>query len=435
MQTFLVVWAGQLVSITGSGMTRFALLIWAYDQTGEATTLALLGFATFIFYVLLSPIAGVWVDRLDRRVVMLLSDGLAGISTAVILLLFSFGALEIWHIFLYEALTGALEAFQVPAYIAATTTLVERSQRGRANSLRSIAFSLSRVFAPILGGLALSVGGLMLVIAVDLATFLAAYGTLLLVRIPRPERSGEKPERGAWLREFAETWRYLRARRGIWALVWIFSALNLVASFTYFGVFPALILARTGGDELALATVRSVMGIAAVVGGAAAAFWIARWKLIHGVLICMAVSFFAGDLIMGMSQSLTGWVIAGIATEFFVPIILVSKATILQNKIPTAMHGRVFALVGMLREGAIPFGYLLAGPLADRVFEPAMQPGGALTETFGGLVGVGPGAGMGVMYLITGTLGATIALSGYLIPALRRVEADTPDAEPAVQAV
>jgi MFS family permease len=214
-----------------------------------------------------------------------------------------------------------------------------------------------------------------------------------------------------------------------------FSALNLVASFTDFGVFPALILARTGGDELALATVRSVMGIAAVVGGGAAAFWVARWKLIHGVLICMAVSFFAGDLIMGMSQSLIGWVIAGIATEFFVPIIMVSQATIIQNKIPPAMHGRVFSLVGMLREGAIPLGYLLAGPLADRVFEPAMQPGGALVETFGGLVGVGAGAGMGVMYLITGTIGATIALCGYLIPALRRVEADTPDAETAVQAV
>ncbi|MDZ4766188.1 MAG: MFS transporter [Chloroflexota bacterium] len=441
LQTFFVMWIGQLVSSTGTQMTRFALMIWAYDRTGDATTLALLGFSAFIFYVTLSPIAGVWVDRLDRRIVLLLADGCAGISTAIVLLLFTHGTLEIWHVLIYEALTGAFDAFQQPAFTAATTMLLTKEQRGRMNGLRTMGWSVTRVFAPVLGTLALAAGGLALVIAVDLLTFIAAYSTLLLIRVPKPEpdaadiaRGDEPRARGAWLRELGEAYRYLRARKGLWYLILLFTCFNAVASLTYFGVFPTMILARTGGDAGALATVRAVMGIAAVVGGVAATWWVGRIKLIHGVLGCTAISFLAGDLLMGMSRGVSGWIVAGIVTEFFVPILIASKRTIIQNKVPAALQGRVFAFDGMLAEGAIPLGYLLAGPLADRVFEPAMQPGGALVDVFGGVVGTGAGAGMGVMYLGTAIIGASICVCGYLIPALRRVETDTPDAIDPVRA-
>ena len=85
VRTFLTIWLGQFVSRVGTAMTRFALLIWAYEQTGAVTTVALLGFFGFLPYVLLSPVAGVWVDRLDRRKVMLLSDLGSGIVTACLL--------------------------------------------------------------------------------------------------------------------------------------------------------------------------------------------------------------------------------------------------------------------------------------------------------------------------------------------------------------
>jgi MFS family permease len=442
LHTFLLIWLGQLVSSIGTQMTRFALLIWAYDRTGNATTLALLGFAAFIFYVILSPIAGVWVDRLDRRIVILVADGAAGISTAIILLLFVNGTLDIWHIFIYEALTGALDAFQTPAFSAASTTLLPKHLRGRMNGLRTLGWSVTRVFAPVLGTLALNGGGLGLVIVVDLVTFMAAYITLMLVRIPPPDPADRDDdaesdaeseldaprERGSWRQELGEAYRYLRAHKGLWYLMLLFTCFNAVASLTYFGVFPTLILARTGGDESALAAVRAAMGIAAVIGGAAATWWVGRIPLIHGVLGCTAISFIAGDLIMGMSRGLSGWIIAGVVTEFFVPILITCKRTILQNKVPAALQGRVFAFDGMLAEGAIPFGYLLAGPLADRLFEPAMQPGGALVDVFGGIVGTGAGAGMGVMYLGTAFIGMTICLIGYTIRPLRRVETDTPDA-------
>src|SRR5690606_15410522 len=90
-------------------------------------------------------------------------------------------------------------------------------------------------------------------------------------------------------------------------------------------------------------------------------------------------------------------------------------------------QGRVFAMQQTLRNAATPLAYLMAGPLADRVFEPAMQPGGGLAGIFGGLVGVGPGAGMGLMFVVTAVLGMGICLLGYAIPAIRNVETELPD--------
>ena len=96
---FAIIWFGQLVSLFGTAMTRFALLIWAYQQTGAATTLALLGFFAWLPFIVISPLAGVLVDRFDRRRIMILADLGAGLSTLVILFLLLTGDLAIWHLF------------------------------------------------------------------------------------------------------------------------------------------------------------------------------------------------------------------------------------------------------------------------------------------------------------------------------------------------
>jgi len=139
MRIFTIIWFGQLVSIVGTAMTRFALLIWAYEQTGNATTVALLGFFSYTPYVLASPLAGIWVDRLDRRLVMIFADLAAGLMTISLLLLYRGDALQIWHLFLIQGLSGAFEAFQIPAYTAATTTLIPKHHFTRASGMRSLA--------------------------------------------------------------------------------------------------------------------------------------------------------------------------------------------------------------------------------------------------------------------------------------------------------
>ena len=125
-RAFWILLGGQAVSLLGTGMTRFALLVWAYEEAGTATALALIGFSSTIAYVIASPFAGVLVDRWDRRRVMVLSDLGAGLMTAAMLALFLTGELRVWHIYLAEAVTGALGAFQEPAFGAATSVLLPR---------------------------------------------------------------------------------------------------------------------------------------------------------------------------------------------------------------------------------------------------------------------------------------------------------------------
>ncbi len=190
LSAFLLIWAGQVVSQTGTAMTRFALLVWVYEQTGRATSVALLGFCAFVPFVVASPFAGVWVDRLDRRRVMFWADLGAGVTTAALLLLFATGHLVLWHILVAEALAGVCEAFQVPAFTAASTLLVPPRHYARASGLRSVATLGAEGVAPFAAGLALPWVGVTGVMLIDIATFLVALATLLAVSVPRPAASG-----------------------------------------------------------------------------------------------------------------------------------------------------------------------------------------------------------------------------------------------------
>src|SRR5262245_33181351 len=149
MRAFMLVWFGQVVSLLGTGMTRFALTLWAWDLTGQATALALVAFFSFTPMVIFSPIAGALVDRWDRKLVMMLSDLAAGLGTVVLFLLSLTGNLHIWHVYIVAFFAGTFESFQFPAYSAAITVMVDKSQYSRTSALLGLAESISGIAAPI----------------------------------------------------------------------------------------------------------------------------------------------------------------------------------------------------------------------------------------------------------------------------------------------
>ena len=431
MRTFTIIWFGQFVSSLGTGMTRFAFLIWAYQQTAAdgnpATTLALLGFFAWLPYILLSPIAGVWVDRLDRRLVLVLADLGSGLTTAVVLLLYLTGDLQIWHLYLLEGLTSAFDAFQGPAYIAATSTLLSKQAYGRANGMRSLAQDGSQIAAPVLAGVLLPWIGIDGVMGIDLATFGVAMLTLLLVKLPVVRQTIAREQKERFLTQVSFGFRYIFARKGLLGLMLIFMGIEFFATLTYFAVLPALILGRTGGDETALGIVQAALGGAGFVGGLLLSIWGLPRRKIHAIFGFCALSFLCGDLLFATGRTLTAWIIAACVAAVFIPFIVGADRTIWQSKVAPHLQGRVFSIAGMFRGAMKPLGYLLAGPLADRVFGPAMQPGGALTPIFGWLVGTGPGAGIGLMFVCTAVLGAIMSLSGYFFRPIRCVDEDLPD--------
>lgn len=427
VRTFLFIWAGQFVSRIGTALTRFALIIWAYEQTGGATAVALLGFFAFLPALLINPIAGVWVDRLDRRKVLIVADLGAGLMTVLLLALHRLDAMQVWHLYVVQFMAGAFEAFQLPAYSAATTLLLPKAHYGRAAGLRFVAEHGAMVISPFLAGILLLWVGLDGVMLVDMLTFGFAVFTLLRARIPEiPLASRGQHKAPNFSRELRTGFIYLRQRPGLLGLTLIFTGMNFFAALTYYSTFPALILARSG-SELTLATVQGMAGVAGVLGSLWVSVWGGPRRKIHGILLAAAASFLAGDLVLAIGRTPAAWVVGAFMGTVVVPLIGGSNEAIWQAKVEPALQGRVFSAKNMLGQLLSPLGYLLGGLLADRLFEPAMMPGGALAATFDGLVGVGPGAGMALLFLIISLCGAAMSLSGYLFPAVRQVEDELTD--------
>lgn len=427
---FSVVWIGQLASLTGSAMTQFALALWAWQQTGSATALALMTFFAFGPTVLLSPVAGALIDRWNRKRVMIMTDVGAGVASIAIVLLYAGDSLAIWHLYVAGAVAGAFQAFQWPAYSAAITTMVRREQYGRANGMFGLANSAAEIAAPLLAGLLISTVGIAWVLYLDIATFLFAVTLLALVHIPQPPPSADGQEgRGSLWQESLYGFRYILRRPSLLGLQLVFLGMNLLGAF-FVGLLAPMILARTGDNAQMLATVLSASGIGGVAGGLVMSAWGGPRPRVHGILGGMALASLFGSLLMGIGQSLPLWVVAAFCNGFFIPILNGSNQAIWQAKVAPDVQGRVFAARRMIAQICLPLGLLLVGPLADAVFEPGMQPGGALAPIFGGMVGVGPGAGMALIIALAGLTGLAISLSGYLVAAVRDAERILPDYAP-----
>lgn len=426
MRAFLIFWFGQLVSLLGTNMSRFALTIWAWELTGQATALALVAVFSFAPSVIISPIAGAMVDRLPRKLMMMLSDAAAGLASLSILLLYLSGSLEIWHLYIAGAFTGVFESFQFPAFSAAISTMVPKAQYGRANGLLSLAESTSGIAAPILAGLLLATIDIDGILIIDVATCLVAIGVLLFISVPTPKRTTEpeSAEPHFW-QEITYGFRYIWARPSLFGLQMTFLASNFLGGIGLVLVNP-MVLARTGNDELALATVQTGFGIGGVVGGLLLSMWGGPKRRVHGVLLgfIWASLFQAG---LGMGQNVWAWAIASFVMMLSFPIINGSNQAIWQAKIPPDVQGRVFGARRVFAQVSGPLGIALAGPLADLLFEPAMREGGALASVLSPFFGTGPGAGMGVLVTLTGLVAVAIGIIGYTIPAIYHAETRLPD--------
>jgi MFS transporter, DHA3 family, macrolide efflux protein len=427
MLGFTIVWVGQIVSLLGTSMTGFALTIWAYETTGSATALALVGFFFVTPMVIFSPIAGAIVDRHDRKLMMMLSDLASGLATIGILILYSTGYLQIWHLYVSAFIQGIFQTFQWPAYSAAISVMIPKEQYGRANGMLSLAETGSNIFAPLLAGALIGVIGLSGILTIDIITFVFAIGALLMIHIPKPKISSEgRAAQGSIWKEAAYGFRYILKRPSLLGLQSVFMLGNFFVSIPM-AILAAMILASTNQNELIFGSVSSAGAIGGVVGGLAMSAWGGPKRRIHGVLAGWAISSLLGTVLMGLGNSLPVWAAASFLGVFFIPIINGSNQAIWQSKVSPDLQGRVFSVRRLIAWFVNPAAMLVAGPLADKVFEPAMQSDTALSAVFGGLVGTGPGAGMSLIFIFTGLMAMMVGIAGYFIPVIRDVETILPD--------
>ena len=431
MKTFLVIWVGQLISIIGSGLTGFGLSVWMFEQTGQATPIALNALAFNLPRVILSPIAGSVADRYNRRKVLIIADCGAALTTlAVAIILFS-GSLQVWHIYLTTAISSAFSAFQEPAYRASITMLVPKKDLARAGGIQQIGFAVQSILTPLIASVLYLAIGLEGVILIDFATFFIAIGVLLVVRIPqpRPTTESEAPgEKKSMWQDALFGWRYLRKRPGLFGLLWYYAVVNFFLSLSGVLMIPLVLSYGTAAD---IGVIQMAGGAAMLIGGLVMGVWGGpKNRLIWGVVAAIALSGF-GYFIAGLRP--VTWLIglAQFVILFFIPVSAALSQAVWQKKVAPDIQGRVFAIRGMIAYLIIPLANLVAGPLADKVFEPLLQEGGALSETFvAGVVGVGAGRGIALIFIVSAVSLWISSSYAFANPRIRDLEGEIPDAIP-----
>ena len=240
LNAFLILWGTQAFSSLGSSMTNFALIIWSYERQGSALTTALLAVCSYAPYVLLSIFAGALSDRWDKKKTMLVCDTLAALMTLIVWSLLKGGRLEIWHLYLINAVNGMANSVQQPASEVAVSLLTPKEQYQRIGGLKAFSNSLVTILTPMIATAVLAFAGMDAVILFDFMSFGTAFLSLaFFIRIPKAEKEkGEKRE--SFLKSAGEGLHFLQENRGILGLILFLSAVNLIAS-VYEAAMPAML--------------------------------------------------------------------------------------------------------------------------------------------------------------------------------------------------
>ncbi len=347
-------------------------------------------------------------------------------TLSMCLLLFA-GQLQVWEIYFAMSISSTITAFQWPAYSAATTLLVPKEHLGRASGMVQIADAVAQIGSPAIAGVMMGIFPIFTILLVDYITYLFALVTLLITRFPKPEVTAESTARkGSLLREAVFGWSYIIARPGLLGLLLYFAVNNFTTGFAQV-LFTPLVLSFSTPAVLGL--IMSAGGIGFLVGSLVMSIWGGPRQRILGIL---GFNLLQGLTLLG--AGIPPRVVIYIVAVFFFflgqPLINGCSQAIWQVKTAPDVQGRVFAMRRMIAWSSIPFAYLLAGPLADHVFEPLLIQGGPLADSLGRIIGIGPGRGIGLFFIIMGILVLATTVGFYLYPPLRRVEVELPDSIP-----
>jgi len=424
---FALLWSGTFVSSLGTGLISFGLAVSVLQETGSVSRYTLIALSALVPNLLLTPFAGAVADRYDRRFILIGSNLGAAVSNAILYHVVQIEPLDVWRIYPLLTLTATCKVFTWPTFSAVTTTVVEKRHLGRASGLTQIGGSVSAIIAPTLGGLLLVLIGLRGIVLLNLVSYLVTPCILLLIRLPKPKVSeeGRRQQGGRFLSQALVGWRFIRERPGLSQLLFTFAAINLFMSLVHILLQP---LVLGFASPIALGLVLSVAACGTLVGSIVVTVWGGPKR--RRVATIFTVLAGCGFLLLlgGMQPNVA--LVASVAFFFVLgyPIMGAAMQVIWQTKVPEDLQGRVFAARRVIGGSTMPLALIVAGPLADHVFEPLMSAGGPLADTVGRVIGVGPGRGIGLMFIVNGLFILALVVRTLRSRTLMRLEEDIPDA-------
>lgn len=415
-KSFTFILIAQSVAIFGSTLTAYGLGIWLYEEVGSVTIYALIAFANAMPVVLLSPIAGTVVDRINRKLAIVVSQIASVLVMLLLLVLFWFNSLSPWHIIALVALNACFVSFVIPAISATIPLMVAKSKLTQANGMIALAFGLIQLASPAISGSLYQHFGLKTIFFINIATFALAITAVLMTHIPQPQSIIDKNEK-------------LQSSL-IHGLQFIFSIKSLSLNILYYSLIAAvmvsmgimvqpMLLALTDAQTMGLIMSFAASGL--ILGSAAMIFC---KDVKHHMPIILTATFVAGlaCLLTPMTHNIWLLTLGGFLIMASYPLFEANNRAILQRKIDPAILGRVIGWRNFSLGICQALLLIVAGLLADNFFEPGMLKDGLLTPLFGDLFGVGKGRGIAVFLSILGVVILTVSFLAWLTPALRYMD-------------
>ncbi len=358
--------SGQSISLIGTWMTRLATSWLVYRLTGSALLLGVVGFAGQIMTFLLAPFAGVWVERLDRRKLLVWTQVLAGLQSLAMAGLTLAGVITIHEIIGLSVLQGLINAFDMPGRQAFLIQMVEDKQDlGNAIALNSSMVNLARLIGPALAGLVIAWIGEGYCFLIDGVSYVAVVVSLLMMHVKPPQ---VRRLAVSMLEQMKEGWSFVSTFQPIRTILLLFALVSLMG-MPFMVLLPIFAGQVLHGGPHTLGFLTGASGI----GALASAISLALRKSVRGLTTMIQVAaalFGAGLVLFGMSHVLWLSLLLMLVVGFGMMQGLAASNTVIQTLVPEDKRGRVMSYYTMAFVGMAPFGSLLAGALAHRFGAP-----------------------------------------------------------------
>lgn len=394
-KTFLIIWTGQLFSILSSSIVGYSIVFWLSIETGSAHVLAISTIAAMLPQAVIGIFAGVFIDRWNRKTVMIVADLYIAVCTLFLAALFYFGATEIWHIYLLLALRSVGSAFHGPAMQASIPLLAPKSQLMRVAGINQTILSACTIAGPIFGALFITLMDMSYILIIDVVGALIAVTSLFFITIPKPEIEGQSKKFNLF-KDMGVAFSEIAKQKGLGGLILI----SMLATFFIMPVaslFPLMTLQHFMGSTMQMSFVEVAWGAGMLAGGAIVSLLNSRTNKIL-VINMMYIAFGITILISGLlNQGAFNWFVAlsalgGVSWAFNSSAFTV----VLQTRIDPSALGRVFSFTMSVSILPSILGLLGAGYTADAI----------------GLVN---------MFIIAGAMNIILGLLSFFLPSINHL--------------
>ncbi len=361
---FATIFIGQTMSLLTSAIVQYAIIWYITFKTGSAIDLALATIAGILPQILLGPIAGVIIDRLDRKKIMMYSDGMIAIATLILGVFFLYGEPSMTGMYIVLAIRSLGSTFHSPSFTASIPMLAPKDMLVKISGINQMINSVTLIVAPILAGILFGAIPLPYIIFLDIIGAIFGIGSIAIVQIPNPEK---KEEKSNILKEMKEGFLEIRQSKFLWLLTIYVIAICLIF-MPIASMYPLITKNYFGLEAIHVSIVEVLFSIGMLIGGIAMAKEVGFRKKQYTILVAMLI-FAVALIASGLVPTSMFWLfviltfIMGIMGPFFEGLYTV----ILQTKIEPQKQGRVFSIVMSFMQLATPIGLFLTAPIAEKI--------------------------------------------------------------------